>query len=501
MIDRFSKQLDDSRSTLLLVGAYFLFQLVVRLFNGGGLELDEAEQMLLGQQLQFGYSANPPLYTWLQILFFQIFGQGLFALALLKGLLLFGIYLFLLLTARSLGLKQPIAALAALSLILLPDIGWESQRDLTHSVLVTTLAAATLWWVVQMINGQQQWYCYLLLGLLFGLGMLSKWNYGLFIPVLILGMFFQDRRLVWRPAMVLTLMAMLLILLPYLYWIRDALEIATGSLHKLRVSEEGGFAVRLTGLGSLAKAYLNFGGLFLLSFLLLFRPWGDKPESKEKVERDSARFIRQIFWITLVILIGYMLVSGSARIRARWLMPVLFYLPLFSFLMMSGVRLTARSQRHFQRLLLIMLLVVPLGLMARVYIGPFVGKYTKPHFPAASLAASLQPHVEAKALILAEDNFIGGNLKPYFPDSLILSPVIDLKPSGLESQNPVAALVVWNAEHGGTMPKAMLKKLEQRFGRYLVVRGSANIIEQPLRFSQELFYRLGWQRVDLVSKN
>ena len=43
----------------------------------------------------------------------------------------------------SLVIDSPTSALAALSLILFPQITYESQRDLTHSVLATSLAAAT----------------------------------------------------------------------------------------------------------------------------------------------------------------------------------------------------------------------------------------------------------------------------------------------------------------------------------------------------------------------
>ncbi|HEB95338.1 MAG TPA: glycosyltransferase, partial [Sedimenticola thiotaurini] len=145
MIARLFRRYPNPRGLLLLLAGYFLLQWLLRVVLGGGYEMDEAEQLILGQRLQLGYSPDPPLYTWLQIPLLRLFGEGVVALSLLKNLLLFGLYACSWFVARHAGLGRDQAALAALSLLLLPGIGWESQRDLTHTVLVTTLAAATLW--------------------------------------------------------------------------------------------------------------------------------------------------------------------------------------------------------------------------------------------------------------------------------------------------------------------------------------------------------------------
>ena len=56
-----------------LLAAYFLAHVVVRVTISDSLELDEAEQLVLGQALSWGYGTKPPLYSWLQIGFFRIF--------------------------------------------------------------------------------------------------------------------------------------------------------------------------------------------------------------------------------------------------------------------------------------------------------------------------------------------------------------------------------------------------------------------------------------------
>ena len=62
---------------------------------------------------------------------------------------------------------------SALSLMLLPQIAWESHRALTHSVLATALAALTcLVFVARTLPGRRGGY--LLFGVVAGLGILSR---------------------------------------------------------------------------------------------------------------------------------------------------------------------------------------------------------------------------------------------------------------------------------------------------------------------------------------
>src|SRR2546423_14195616 len=87
-----SVKVPSFRVLLLLFGAYFFLQAVSRGMISETLGVDESEQTLLAQQWSWGYGPQPPLYTWLVIVFEKIFGLSSFSLALLKNLLLFGIY-------------------------------------------------------------------------------------------------------------------------------------------------------------------------------------------------------------------------------------------------------------------------------------------------------------------------------------------------------------------------------------------------------------------------
>ena len=74
------------RCAIWLLGGlllYFSLQMVMRLFTSQSAELDEAEQLLWTQDLRWGYGPQPPLYSWLQWVLFEVFGVSILALALL----------------------------------------------------------------------------------------------------------------------------------------------------------------------------------------------------------------------------------------------------------------------------------------------------------------------------------------------------------------------------------------------------------------------------------
>lgn len=115
---------------LLLLGCYFSLHIVLRVIISDSLDYDEAEQALLGQWLLAGYTEQPPLYTWIQYGLFKLFGKGVFAISLLKNSLLYLTYIFVFFSSREVLRDGRAAILATASLLLIPQIAWESQRDI-----------------------------------------------------------------------------------------------------------------------------------------------------------------------------------------------------------------------------------------------------------------------------------------------------------------------------------------------------------------------------------
>jgi 4-amino-4-deoxy-L-arabinose transferase-like glycosyltransferase len=491
---RLSRIFDTTGATLALLGGYFLIHTLLRLVLGGGLELDEAEQMVLAQRLQPGYSPDPPLYTWLQIPLFAIFGKGLFALSLLKNLLLLGTFACGYFVARQCGMGERRAAMAALSFLLLPQIGWESQRTLTHSVLVTTLSAATLWSVLVILNGKDGAGRYLLLGGLIGLGLLSKWNYVIFLLAVVSALLLTGRRVVLRPAFVLALLLACLIASPYWIWMAGSISAATASLGKLHATGVGNWRVLGKGIYELVNAGVQFSALFLIVYVACLRTWPRGWTPRALVSRPVAvRFLVILFTANLGVLLLYLLLSGATAFMDRWLLPSLFYLPLLFFaLTPSGTERLDQRSRCYQGVLLAVMVLVPVLLLGRTYVFPSFGNYSKVHYPGAVLAARLTARVGMSPLVIAENSTIGGNLKMHMPDSFVSYPVIDFPLEVLRGAGDAPVIVVWDAgEHHG-IPGKIARYLEGSFGGAVAAAGSSGVIEAPLVFSHDRIVRLGY---------
>ncbi|MCP3869393.1 MAG: hypothetical protein GY703_15080 [Gammaproteobacteria bacterium] len=476
-----------------LLAVYFSFHWLLRIFMGGGFEMDEAEQLILGQRLQLGYSADPPLYTWLQIPLFQVFGDGVVALALLKNLLLFTTYSSVYLIGRRIGLTPEKAVLASLSLLLLPGIGWESQRDLTHSVLVTTLAAVTLWYVLSLLERRPGPGQYLLLGVLFGLGVLSKWNYVLFALSVVFTLLSVNPRLILRPAFLLTPLAASILLAPFLWWMYENLAVATATSYKLEV-ETLPYLQRLAGSAkTLVIAYLEFAGLFLIIWAALFMPWRVNERSAASEKTPGVLFLVRLLWMTLVILVIFMLISGGTVYRSRWLLPVLFYVPVLVFAFLPDPFWVPRRIARYRRVLYALMLLIPLGLAARVYVLPMTGDFTKPHFPGEALTRSLTRDAGQHDLVIAPSSLIGGNLQAHLEDTFVSLPPVDFPLAEIRSNPKATFLLVWDSKASAGIPETLTRYASQRLKSVIEPVGTPGEVQALYRFSENEYFKLGWQ--------
>ena len=354
---------------------YFAAHVLGRTLVSPALELDEAEQALWTQRLQWGYGAQPPLYTWLQWCVFQLLGVSVFSLSLLKNLLLALAYASVYLAGRTL-MPASLAALAAASMLLLPQIGWEASRDLTHSVLLTTMAAATLA-VVLALRRRPRPAMYLLAGAVVGLGLMSKYSYAGFLAVLVLALLAgRDTRalLLNRWAFAAAAVATLLVL-PHAAWVTQNWALATeATAGKLAGATPVGRVTGLwLGLSTLVLAVAAFAGPWALAMALLFgrnagqawSRWWRRPVPGVGAH-GSVQALWQRYFAVLGLLFLAMLVFGEVtRFKDRWMMPFLFMLPLAFFSCAPELAQHARLPR-LRRLLAVVAVAVLVLLTARV---------------------------------------------------------------------------------------------------------------------------------------
>ena len=401
---------------------WMLAHVASRVVVSPALELDEAEQALWSQTLAWGYGSQPPLYTWLQAGWFALLGPGVLALSSLKFMLL-GLTLVLVWRTALPLMPERAALWAAASLLLIPAMGWESLRDLTHSVLLTCLVAAT-WWALLRQLRQPHPSGFALLGLLLGLGMLSKYSFALFAAVLggALLSLPAGRALLrtsgawWLPVVAL------LVVLPHGLWLLEHWQAASGpTMGKLQSAGAQHPVVR--GMWSLVKAVLSNLLLFALLALLAFRSgwWrarpsaatGDASPGYSPADAVLPLFGRYLLLLALV-LAGLVIVGGVTHIKGRWLYPLLCAVPLMAFAWKPGLAVH-RGGKVFGGMLLGMAVLVWLALSLRVWANGQRGAPDELNEPVAALAGALRAAgYDGRSPIVAGDPVLAGQLRLQF---------------------------------------------------------------------------------------
>lgn len=300
-------------------GAYVLAQMVARLLIGTSLELDEAEAFLHGQHLAWGYGPQPPLYFWLQWAFLQAFGNTLLGVAALKALLL-GTILIATFELMRRAASDTAAGAAALSLSLLPQVVWESQRALANSVLALALAVlATDLFLRALRTGR--WSDHAAWGAAVGLGLLAKPNFGVWAMALMLAAgALKATRSRLRPARLALGGAVAIALCAGpAAWTVANLDVATGSLDKFAVAASVVLA-RVEGSVALLLAALSFNalGLIVLGGVL----WAGRAPQVRPEAPGLVRLLALAAGLSLLLVWAGVLATGATAIKDRWLMPM-----------------------------------------------------------------------------------------------------------------------------------------------------------------------------------
>ena len=392
---------------LMVVAAYFLLQVVLRVSSPAVLDLDESEAILTFQQVQPGYGTQPPLYSWLQWLMFSVFGVNIVALSVQKNLLLFCTYLAMFCSARMLiGVRG--AIMVAASLVMFPQIGWESQRDLTHSVLMTCMAALTLWCYVALIKRPGR-LSHALFGLLIGLGLQSKYNFALFALGLVAASLLvrEHRQAFWNRHAWIALAVLVMSVTPHALWLFEHFDAATlATLEKMHGHDAGYAGNVARGLGSMAGASFLFVTPLWIVYGWIY--WRRRDQVHARLESPHARFFLWFYVAAFACLTALVLSGVLASIKDRWMQPILFLLPLAFFVIFPALVQPAvcRGILWVAGLFAIAILV---GLTARAYLG----KTTRS--PFGELSAQLMLRFPQAKTVVASELTEAGNLYLHNP--------------------------------------------------------------------------------------
>lgn len=477
---------DMDRAVLLGLAVYFLVSVLLRITVSSTADMDETEHLVSTQVLRLGYGSQLPLYVWLQHLFFTLFGVNLFALSILKYTLLFSTYACVLKIARRTLNDSMGTALATLSLFLIPQLVWESYRTLANTVLATFLAALTLLLILKL-REKSSMTNYLLLGTAAGFGMLSKYNYAIFlIAVIAAGITTTGfRKTLLAGRSILSLMVMLVIAAPPYAWIAVNLEKATASTKKLQALG-GGTLLHdyLFGFGSLIAAAVGYFWPALIVYGALF--FLSRPLRTTAPDESIHLLLTRTLMAAFAVCSALVLFFRVTYFKERWLQPLLFFLPVY-FVYYLSPRIDRKRFKGLLAATVVPALLAMLAFSGSVLLASKTGTATRLSPPYRSMAAHILHDGFEGGTIITDNHRIGGNFRLFFKGSSVLVPGMMEVP--VTATDP--ALLLWNADRSDLPPEQLASYAEELLEMKLD-KTRTRYVEKPLLYWEEKTMRLGY---------
>ena len=393
----------------LLASGWFLLNALAPLLFSRTAETDQAAELVRSQLWQWGYGSQPPLYTWLANLMLQLSGPALWPLLLLKAAILSGLAAALLLIGRQLQFSRAQQWIGVVGLTLIPQFAWESQRDLTHSVLATLLAALTLLQLLRL-EARPSLGHYALVGAISAGGILSKYTFAVFLlGTLLAGLSLPAfRRRLLHPKLLVALVVFAALLAPHLLWVLGHPELALSGSNKLQSGAAFPLA-QLQGLGSAALSALAFlTPLWIVGLVLIAGQ--PRPAANPRQQLLYRLPLAMAVVLSLVIL-----VSGATRIKDRWYQNLLFYAPVV-LAVMGGPSPPPRRLRRYLQVGAGAAVTVSLALPGRIPLAGALGRTSNFNAPLMELLEGIQQQQGPPVLLISSDSFLGGNARRVFAE-------------------------------------------------------------------------------------
>jgi len=182
-----------------------------------GFHRDELLHLALGDHLDWGYKEVPPFIALLAKITTTLFGSSVFAARIFTTLAAGAIVWLVGSITVELGGKMFAITLACLSIIFAPAF-------VASDYLFQPVIFDQLWWVlcvwliIRYINYHSVKYIYLL-GVVIGIGLLTKYTMGFFAIALIISLLLtRQRKILWNRHVLAAAVIALLIFLPNLIW-------------------------------------------------------------------------------------------------------------------------------------------------------------------------------------------------------------------------------------------------------------------------------------------
>lgn len=453
-----TRLLTRPETALVALGLFLLVMLGLQVWLQSAGRNDDGEQFLFTQSWAIGYDIkNPPLITWLTLALMELTGPTFFAIRLVISGMLFLTCLFLFLAARIALTDQRLAVLAGLAPMTLLHFAWYPYINLTHTLMLACLSAALIWAALALI-ARPVLGRYLLFGVVAGLGLLSKYNFGLYLGATLAAFLVLPpvRRRVLRPHLAMSLVIAAAIALPHYLWLlahrHQAAQILEQKWH-VAAQAANPLATAATGAGALAEAGLSFLmpmlALVLLIFWYAFVP-GRKPQHTDPAKTPCLAFAGTVHGLVLLALLIVLLALQATYIRNHHVF----------FLITTPVALFAQIDRHGARPWSLNLFAAAIAGCALAVVGTFFWwiDFNQRTCSKCTLLMPYERYAEAlvqqgfrpgTVLVLGTgDFFLGVQMRMHMPDARYLRPGNPLKKFYAPPPNPWDGncAIVWSAD-------------------------------------------------------
>ncbi|MFZ2197414.1 MAG: glycosyltransferase family 39 protein [Thermodesulfovibrionales bacterium] len=403
-------------------GIFFLYcclYAVLRLSISSTMEMDESEQFLDGSFLAFGYARQPPFYSWLVYGMAKLFGLNIQTIIATKYIIMFFFCFSFYLIARSFW-NMRTSLLITGTLLIFPTYSYEFNRDLSHSILVTTMASITCYIFVRLLR-RGRTSDYLLLGASTGIGFLSKYNFAFFLLALLLAALSlsEGRRAFFNKKIFLSFTSFVLIVSPHVIWLyqNDFLPFR----HSLAKADAG--VLDLSSAGQIFHVIISsyYGVLVFLMICFIFFGFNISWPNLRHGSKSRLNFFYYLSLYGLTIPLLVIPIFKTGHFSERWLAPILFSLPLAVF---SGAGMQANSRRF--KLLGYLCIFIAVAIFAvRSFIGFFPdisGKAERVHTPFRYVSQQLRQELAMRGIddsrditIISGNEYLAANVAAWLP--------------------------------------------------------------------------------------
>ncbi len=403
--------------------AYLIIHVLIRLMFGTTLQVDDAEQIRLSQDLLLGYLIpQPPMYSWLSWTMFQIVDAGLFALTLLKYTIISLTFWFTWLVSGQLFQHFQTRYIATFSYLLMPSFAWHMHQGFTHTIVLGFGIILSLHALLSLKNNPST-KNYIYLGLAFGIGLMGKYSFLLFMVAIFVSALSINsyRKIIFDSKTLLAIGAFVLMIGPHAYWLSQHYQEIFSSIdQKLQVTSDNTLVDRFKSAWQFSTAAIAFVVPFALVFLI--NSWRRLFNTdKQLTKQDNILLLNRFYWVIIISVIVLALFVSMPHFKVRWFHPLMMIFPLWMMIRIERQELLSKSIiRWFSAILIIFTFLILSIRLLQVTIGPNLGKYGRLNIPIHGTLNKLDNSLLDSSTLKTNDAFLGAHLLSKYPNSTVV---------------------------------------------------------------------------------